>query len=78
MATLADVAALEKLASKSGRFVGVTYFMCGSGYLMVHEARVRVVAGEIGNIQTVQVKYLLRADVYCYQSRGPRSGHMAH
>ena len=45
---------------------------------MVHEACVRVVAGEIGNIQTVQVKYLLRADVYCYQSRGPRSGHMAH
>ena len=26
MATLADVAALEKLASKSGRFVGVTYY----------------------------------------------------
>ena len=33
MATLADVAALEKLASKSGRFVGVAYFMCVSGYL---------------------------------------------
>ncbi len=26
MVILADVAALEKLASKSGRFVGVTYF----------------------------------------------------
>ena len=65
MATLADVAALEKLASKSGRFVGATYF---TAYLMVREACVRVVAGEIGNIQTVQVKYLLRADVYCYQS----------
>jgi len=41
---------------------------------MVREACVRVVAGEISNIQTVQMKYLLRADVYCYQSRGPRSG----
>ncbi len=49
--------ALEKLARESGRFVGVTYTY--SGYPMVHEARVRVARGEIGDIRTVQVEYPL-------------------
>lgn len=56
-ATLEDAVALEKLARESGRFVGVTYTY--SGYPMVHEARVRVAAGEIGKIRTVQVEYPL-------------------
>jgi predicted dehydrogenase len=56
-ATLEDAVALEKLARDSGRFVGVTYTY--SGYPMVHEARVRVAAGEIGKIRSVQVEYPL-------------------
>ncbi len=56
-ATLADAVALEALARESGRFVGVTYTY--SGYPMVHEARVRVAAGEIGAVRTVQVEYPL-------------------
>jgi predicted dehydrogenase len=56
-ATLEDAVALEKLARESGRFVGVTYTY--SGYPMIHEARVRVAAGEIGKIRTVQVEYPL-------------------
>lgn len=56
-ATLADATALEALARESGRFVGVTYTY--SGYPMVHEARVRVAAGELGTIRTVQVEYPL-------------------
>ena len=56
-ATLEDAVALEKLARESGRFVGVTYTY--SGYPMVHEARVRVVRGEIGAVRTVQVEYPL-------------------
>ena len=56
-ATLEDAVAMEKLARESGRFVGVTYTY--SGYPMVHEARVRVAAGEIGKIRTVQVEYPL-------------------
>ena len=56
-ATLADAVALEKLARESGRFVGVTYTY--SGYPMVHEARMRVAAGEIGAVRTVQVEYPL-------------------
>lgn len=56
-ATLADAVALEALARQSGRFVGVTYTY--SGYPMVHEARVRVAAGEIGKVRTVQVEYPL-------------------
>lgn len=56
-ATLEDAVALEKLARESGRFVGVTYTY--SGYPMVHEARVRVAAGEIGAVRTVQVEYPL-------------------
>lgn len=56
-ATLADAVALEKLARDSGRFVGVTYTY--SGYPMVHEARVRICNGELGEIRTVQVEYPL-------------------
>ena len=56
-ATLADAIALDELARTSGRFVGVTYTY--SGYPMVHEARVRVAAGELGTIRTVQVEYPL-------------------
>lgn len=56
-ATLADAVALERLARESGRFVGVTYTY--SGYPMVHEARVRVAAGEIGAVRTVQMEYPL-------------------
>jgi len=56
-ATLEDAVALEKLARDSGSFVGVTYTY--SGYPMVHEARVRVAAGEIGAVRTVQVEYPL-------------------
>ena len=54
-ATLEDAVALEKLARESGRFVGVTYTY--SGYPMVHEARVRVAAGEIGRIRTVRNRF---------------------
>ena len=56
-ATLADAIALEELARTSGRFVGVTYTY--SGYPMVHEARVRIAAGEIGKVRSVQVEYPL-------------------
>ncbi len=56
-ATLEDAVALEKLARETGRFVGVTYTY--SGYPMVHEARARVAAGEIGTVRTVQVEYPL-------------------
>lgn len=56
-ATLEDAVALEKFTRDSGRFVGVTYTY--SGYPMVHEARVRVAAGEIGRVRTVQVEYPL-------------------
>lgn len=56
-ATLEDAVALEQLARESGRFVGVTYTY--SGYPMVHEARVRVAAGEIGKVRSLQVEYPL-------------------
>ncbi len=56
-ATLVDAVALEELARISGRFVGVTYTY--SGYPMVHEARVRIAAGEIGKVRSVQVEYPL-------------------
>ncbi|RWR07551.1 Gfo/Idh/MocA family protein [Paenirhodobacter populi] len=56
-ATLADAVALEALARESGRFVGVTYTY--SGYPLVHEARVRIARGEIGDVRTVQVEYPL-------------------
>lgn len=56
-ATLEDAIALEELARNSGRFVGVTYTY--SGYPMIHEARVRIAAGDLGKIRTVQVEYPL-------------------
>lgn len=67
-ATLEDAVALEKLARESGRFVGVTYTY--SGYPMVHEARVRVAAGEIGKIRTVQVEYPLEWMATAIESEG--------
>lgn len=56
-ATLNDAIALEALARESGRFVGVTYTY--SGYPMVHEARVRIANGEIGQVRSLQVEYPL-------------------
>jgi predicted dehydrogenase len=56
-ATLEDAVALEQLARDSGRFVGVTYTY--SGYPLVHEARVRVARGDIGEVRSVQVEYPL-------------------
>ncbi|MGB0665129.1 MAG: Gfo/Idh/MocA family protein [Pontibacterium sp.] len=55
--TLADAFELQKIAEASGRFVGVTYTY--SGYPMVHEAKARVAAGELGDIRLVQVEYPL-------------------
>ena len=56
-AQLADAVALEKLVRDSGRFMGVTYTY--SGYPMVHEAKARIAAGEIGAVRTIQVEYPL-------------------
>jgi len=56
-ATLEDAIALERLSRETSRFVGVTYTY--SGYPMVHEARARVAAGDIGEVRTVQVEYPL-------------------
>lgn len=53
--TLAYALALERLAGETGRFVGVFYVY--SAYPMIHEARARVAAGEIGEIRLVQVEY---------------------
>jgi len=55
--TLEDAIALHELATSSGRFVGVTYTY--SGYPMVHEARLRVAAGDIGKVRVIQVEYPL-------------------
>lgn len=67
-ATLDDAVALERLARESGRFVGVTYTY--SGYPMVHEARVRVAAGEIGAVRTVQVEYPLEWMATAIEQKG--------
>lgn len=67
-ATLEDAVALERLARESGRFVGVTYTYCG--YPMVHEARVRVAAGEIGAVRTLQVEYPLEWMATAIESQG--------
>lgn len=67
-ATLEDAVALERLARDSGRFVGVTYTY--SGYPMVHEARVRVAAGEIGAVRTVQVEYPLEWMATAIEAQG--------
>jgi len=56
-ATLDDAVDLERRARASGRFLGVCYTY--SGYPMVHETRVRIANGDIGEIRTVQVEYPL-------------------
>lgn len=66
--TLEDAAALHELATTSGRFVGVTYTY--SGYPMVHEARLRVAAGEIGKVRVVQVEYPLEWMATAIESQG--------
>ena len=50
--TLEDDIALERLVGETGRFMGVTYI--GSGYPMVHEARVTVMDGKLGRVLVVQ------------------------
>lgn len=55
--TLTDAVALDALARKTGRFLGITYAY--SGYPLVHEARTMVAAGEIGQVRVVQVEYPL-------------------
>lgn len=55
--TLADAEALHALGREHDRFVGVTYTY--SGYPMIHEARARVLAGEIGAVRVVQAEYPL-------------------
>ncbi len=55
--TLADAEALHALGREYDRFVGVTYTY--SGYPMIHEARARVLAGEIGPVRVVQAEYPL-------------------
>ena len=67
-ATLDDAIALEALARSSGRFVGVTYTY--SGYPMVHEARARVTAGQLGRIRTVQVDYPLEWMATAIETQG--------
>jgi predicted dehydrogenase len=67
-ATLADAISLEAIARTSGRFVGVTYTY--SGYPMVHEARVRVAAGEIGAVRTVQLEYPLEWMATAIEQKG--------
>ena len=67
-ATLEDAVQLENLATETGRFVGVTYTY--SGYPMVHEARVRVARGDIGNIRTVQVEYPLEWMATAIEQKG--------
>ncbi len=67
-ATLEDAVALEKLVRERGTFMGVTYTY--SGYPMVHEARVRVAAGEIGAVRTVQVEYPLEWMATAIEKKG--------
>ncbi len=52
-----DAIALHNLAEQSGVFLGVTYSYCG--YPMVHEARARVAAGDVGAVRVIQVEYPL-------------------
>lgn len=56
-ATYADAVALKEQVSQTDRILGVTYTY--SGYPMVHEARVRIAKGEIGQVRTLQVEYPL-------------------
>jgi predicted dehydrogenase len=67
-ATLEDAVALEALARRSGRFVGVTYTY--SGYPMIHEARVRIAAGEIGKVRSIQVEYPLEWMATAIETQG--------
>lgn len=67
-ATLEEALALEELARARGIFVGVTYTY--SGYPMVHEARARVAAGEIGAVRTVQVEYPLEWMATAIEAQG--------
>ncbi|MEM5469378.1 Gfo/Idh/MocA family oxidoreductase [Celeribacter marinus] len=67
-ATLEDAVALDSLTRESGRFVGVTYTY--SGYPMVHEARVRIAAGEIGIVRSLQVEYPLEWMATAIESQG--------
>jgi len=53
--SLDDAIALERLAAERDRFVGVCYVY--SAYPMIHEARARVAAGDIGAIRLVQAEY---------------------
>jgi predicted dehydrogenase len=66
--TLEDAVALHQLAETSGRFVGVTYTY--SGYPMVHEARLRVAAGDIGKVRVIQVEYPLEWMATAIESQG--------
>ena len=53
--TLDDALAMEALAARCGRFVGVCYVY--SAYPMIHEARARIATGEIGTIRLVEAEY---------------------
>jgi predicted dehydrogenase len=53
--SLEDALALERLAERTNRFVGVAYVY--SAYPMIHEARARVAAGQIGTVRLVQAEY---------------------
>jgi len=55
--TLDDAEALAEVVQRTGRFLGVTYTY--SGYPMVMEARIKIEAGLIGKVRTVQVEYPL-------------------
>lgn len=55
--TMDDAFELQKIAAETNRFVGVTYTY--SGYPMIHEAKARIAAGELGAIRLVQAEYPL-------------------
>jgi predicted dehydrogenase len=55
--TLADAVALQAIVEREKRLLGVTYAY--SGYPMVHEARARILNGELGRIRVIQVEYPL-------------------
>lgn len=55
--TLADAVALQAIVEREKRLLGVTYAY--SGYPMVHEARARILKGELGRIRVIQVEYPL-------------------
>ncbi len=55
--TLAEAVALQAIVEREKRLLGVTYAY--SGYPMVHEARARILSGELGCIRVIQVEYPL-------------------